>query len=533
MSESNGKVLILGLDGATWRIMRPLLDKGELPNLAALIASGAKGVLQSSIPPLSAPAWANFQTGANAGKHNIYDFRIFDRATRQVWMVSARDFKLPTLWQVVSAADRRVIAINVPVTYPPQPVNGIVVGGLLAQEEDQSLVYPPERFDEILGRHPHYQISPPMISQRQQMGRRAFVLANIDVERRRCDLALDLMASEPWDLFMVQNQCVDYIQHAYYPVMDPGVPEFDPQAHEDVCQFYRAVDENIGRLVAAAPSGTDIVVLSDHGFKLQRRMIHLAPWLRKEGYLVESISPQQRLLQLVRQVDVFKLRRHFAHWILRDKKTRFGAAASATASRLDWTRSRAFAVIGSVFGCVYINHDIVKDAEALLAELQDRLLNLTDPKTDRRVVAKALLGRDIYHGPFAQNGPDLVLEPAEDYTFGAPSLIAHQHPFSDIDFNVEIPGGHHPEGIVVWAGPGVKEKQGIEADLMDIAPTVLTRMGLSVPDYMDGQVLADIFTPRPEVSFQPWDLQTFADRDAHLPKDESALRKRLTDLGYL
>ena len=101
------KVLILGLDGATWRVLRPLLEAGELPHLAALVKAGASGLLRSSIPPLTAPAWTNFQTGANAGKHGIFDFRVFDRAARRLWLVSSRDLKLPTLWQVASAAGRR------------------------------------------------------------------------------------------------------------------------------------------------------------------------------------------------------------------------------------------------------------------------------------------------------------------------------------------------------------------------------------------------------------------------------------------
>ncbi len=527
------KVLILGLDGATWRLLHPLLEAGKLPNLRALVDAGVSGALRSAIPPLTAPAWTNFQTGANAGKHAIFDFRVFDRAARRLWLVSSGDIKLPTLWQIASAAGRRVVAVNVPLTYPPQPVNGVVVGGMLAQKEEHSLIYPPERFGEIMGRHPEYRISPPSVSQRGSMGRRAFVQANVQVERRRCELALDLMAREPWDLFMVQNQCLDYIQHAYYHLMDSTAAEFDPEGYADVIRFYRAMDENVGRLVDAAPPNTDVVVLSDHGFKLQHRLIHLAPWLRDEGYMVEEISPRQRLLQLLRRADVFKLRRHLAHWVLRDKKTRFGAAASTALGRIDWTHSRAFVAVGSVFGCVYVNHDAVNDVDGLLQELTHRLQALTDPATGRRVVYRVLLGRDVYHGPFAQNGPDLIAEPAEDYTFGAPSLVAHETPFTDIDFELEIPGGHHPDGILIWTGAGVRPERDTRADLMDVTPTALARMGLPVPEHVDGRVL-DLFDSSPAVVFQPWQPDGAESQgEGYSSEDEKVLRQRLADLGYL
>lgn len=534
MTENRRKTLILGLDGATWRLFRPLIDEGKLPNIASLLASGASGVLHSSIPPLTAPAWTNFQTGANAGKHGVFDFRIFDRTSRTLKLVNSREICMPTLWQIASAAGYRVVTVNVPMTFPPQPVNGLVIGGMLAQNVDSSLVYPPERFQEIMGRHPDYRVSPPVVSQRGVMGRRAYIAANIQVEARRCDLALDLIRNEPWDLFMVQNQCLDYIQHSYFHLMDPSAAEFDPQGYEEVLGFYRAMDENVGRLVEAAPPNTDVILVSDHGFKIQHRLIHLAPWLRAQGYLVEDIDARQRLLQALRKADIFKLRRHFAHWVLRGKQARFSAAASNALGRIDWQRSRAYMAIGSVFGCIYINRQNDRDMEGLLSEITEKLSALIDPKTGRKVVTRILRGQEIYHGPLAENGPDLIIEPAEDYAFGAPSLVAHQSPFTDIDFELEIPGGHHPDGILIWSGGNILPKHNLEANLMDIAPTILGRLGIPVPEHMDGRVLVDLFSPPLSFEQQKWNLGDAGEPGAgYSAEDESALQKRLHDLGYL
>lgn len=533
MMNISAKILILGLDGATWRLLNPLMAAGELPNLQKLCQTGAHGSLFSAIPPLTAPAWVTFQTGANSGKHSIFDFRLFDRATRNLWLASARDVQLPTLWQLASEVGKQVIAINVPVTYPPQPVNGIVIGGMLAQSEDESLIYPPSRAPEILARHPNYRISPPVISQRKVMGRRTYVDAAIQTEHHRAELALDLLQHEPWDVFMVQNQCLDYIQHAYYHLLDRAAPEFDEAGYADVIRFFRAMDDNVGRMVAAAPAHTDIVVVSDHGFKLQHRLVHLAPWLRDNGYLIEALTPRQRLMQLLRRADVLKLRRHLAHWVLRGKTKRFGAAAQSAITRIVWAKSRAFTAIGSISGCIYINRDIVDDVDGLKRELADKLKTMTDPQTGRRVVERVLFGDDIYSGPYAVNGPDIIVEPAEDFTFGAPSLIAHQKPFTDIDFELEIPGGHHPEGIFIWAGPGVPAAEHSAANLMDIAPTVLARMGLSVPNHMDGRVLGHLFDTPPEADFYDWMPTSVTSGAAYSADDEAALTQRLSDLGYL
>jgi predicted AlkP superfamily phosphohydrolase/phosphomutase len=170
----------------------------------------------------------------------------------------------------------------------------------------------------------------------------------------------------------------------------------------------------------------------------------------------------------------------------------------------------------------------------LAQELSDRLLELRDPKTERRVVDRVVMGRDVFEGPLADNGPDLIAQPAEDYTFGAPSLVAHRTPFTDIDFELEIPGGHHPEGILIWSGAGVRPSQDVRANLSDVAPTVLARSGAPVPDHMDGRVLSDLFTSPPTVIFQSWESggEEGISTD-YSAAEEEQLRQRLRDLGYL
>lgn len=534
MANKQCKTLILGLDGATWSVLNPLIYEGKLPNISRLVRSGASGILRSAIPPITAPAWTNFQTGSNGGKHGIFDFRVYNRSERRVWLANSSDIKLPTLWQIASSFDKQVIAINVPMTYPPRPVNGIIIGGMLAQKEDKSLIYPPDRFEEIFYKHPNYRISPPTVSQRGLMGRTGYIDANIQVERQRLELALDLMANEPWDLFMVQNQSLDYIQHSYYHLMDPETTGFDQTSYEDVSRFYQSMDDNIGLLVASTPPDTDIVVVSDHGFKLQKRLVHLAPWLRSKGYLVEEVNRGQRLLQYARKYDIFKLRRYFAHWILRDKKARFGKASITSINRINWEHSQAYTAIGSNFGCIYVNYDIVEDVDRFLEDISEELFKLKDPLTGKPVVKCIYRGNEIFQGLHTHNAPDLIAEPATFYAFGAPSIITHENIFTDINFDLETPGGHHPDGIFIWNGPEVIQSNHHFENLMDIAPTILARMQIPIPNYMDGHVLGSLFKTPPNIEIQEWDLNyAYHQEKIFSNDDEDLLSRRLNDLGYL
>ena len=148
-------IAIIGLDGATWDLAEPFLAAGDMPTLAALRRAGAHGVLRSTIPPVTFPAWSSFMTGTNPGKHGIFDFTRRVPGTYEVAFVGSRDRRMPTMWKLLSDAGRRVAVIGVPTTYPPEPVNGIMVGGFdspVATGIDGSFVHPRAFYDEMTRR---------------------------------------------------------------------------------------------------------------------------------------------------------------------------------------------------------------------------------------------------------------------------------------------------------------------------------------------------------------------------------------------
>ena len=124
------RVLVIGIDGGTFDLIQPWAEAGDLPNLSQLLAEGVHGPLESTLPPVTAPAWTTFATGKNPGKHGVFDF--IRPTGGEFDMINATSIRAPTLWQILSEADRTVGVMNVPVTYPPSKVNGFVIGGMLS-----------------------------------------------------------------------------------------------------------------------------------------------------------------------------------------------------------------------------------------------------------------------------------------------------------------------------------------------------------------------------------------------------------------
>lgn len=137
------KILIIGIDGGTWTILRPAMDAGFMPNLKELIDSGASGILESTMPAITPAAWGAFQTGSNCAVNGVFNFAYWDKKDNKTHLITSATFP-PTIWELASKAGKRVGCLNVPMTYPPREVNGCVVTGLLTPSLESNFTYPPE-----------------------------------------------------------------------------------------------------------------------------------------------------------------------------------------------------------------------------------------------------------------------------------------------------------------------------------------------------------------------------------------------------
>jgi predicted AlkP superfamily phosphohydrolase/phosphomutase len=121
------KVLIISIDGGSWNVLKPLKKRGVIPHISKLMERGCHGILYSTNPPVTPPAWTSFMTGKNPGKHGIFDFRIYDHFTASDSFALFSKIQSETLWEILNAGGKKVGVINLPLTYPPPPIASFVV----------------------------------------------------------------------------------------------------------------------------------------------------------------------------------------------------------------------------------------------------------------------------------------------------------------------------------------------------------------------------------------------------------------------
>ena len=136
------RVLVIGLDGVTFDLLGPWIEAGELPNLRRLMEQGAWGRLQTTMPPISSSSWSSFLTGVNPGKHGIFDFARRVPGTYDQELTNAARRHGRSLWRILSDAGRRVGVVNVPMTFPPEPVNGFLISGMDAPQISNAYSFP-------------------------------------------------------------------------------------------------------------------------------------------------------------------------------------------------------------------------------------------------------------------------------------------------------------------------------------------------------------------------------------------------------
>ena len=269
------KLLIIGLDGATFDLIKPWAAQGKLPTLAKLMQTGVTGNLESTLPPVTSPAWPTFMTGKNPGKHGVFDF-IRPRAGT-FDMVNASQIKSKLLWEILSEAGYSVGVLNVPITYPPRPVNGYMIPGLLSPDQGKT-VYPAELLKPYEAELGKYRLTPNV---QYKAGNEAEFIADLhDLIDTQLRYALRLMKDQPTDVVMLHFLATDNGSHALWRFMDPTHPRYDaalaPKYSNALQKVYQHLDEAVAKVQAAAGAELQAtVVMSDHGFGPLHRTINL------------------------------------------------------------------------------------------------------------------------------------------------------------------------------------------------------------------------------------------------------------------
>lgn len=535
------KVLIIGLDGGTWKILRPMMDKGVMPNLKNLVDEGTSGILNSTLPPLTPSAFASFHTGVSPAKHGIYAFTQYQLGSYKPTFVSSKSLQKETIWTILSKAGKRIILVGVPLTYPPQKINGIVISGLMTPSVKSEFIHPLELKEELLNAIRKYKfVSSPSIFYGK--GLEAFLADAIFTERKRLEATQYLFNKYEWDIGMIHFQSVDNLQHTLWPFIDHQSKQYSPSKWEQVSAFFKFIDAAIGELMRLAGQNTNIIIMSDHGHGPLKKTIRLNKWLEHKGFLKVKTSLKTQFvlwaIHLLKEIDFLKFRRVFINL-----EKRHGVLDSVTQNMaIDWSETSAYMPTGSQTANIYINlkgrepNGIValKDYKKVGRELKNQLELLKDPETGNRVIKRIYCHEEIISEK-SELIPDLLIEPEDGYYLSLniddPSIFKSQR------FGREEVGCHRKEGIYALNGPDFRcLSSKPEMDIVDVPATILALMSIKPPSYFDGTVMEFAlkhYKPQDQehvdLEIEPASQHTRAYSQA----DEKQIQKLLNDLGYL
>jgi predicted AlkP superfamily phosphohydrolase/phosphomutase len=555
------KVVVLGLDGATWDVLEPLARAGHLPNLERMRERGASGTLSSIFPPLSPVAWTAVMTGKNSGKHGVFEFIEFDHNPLGGRVNSSRAIRAELLWEIAGRHGKASLAGAVPMSYPPRKQTGFFLGDFLSPANAADFSNEPGILRELeahLG-EPYRPWDASVHDGAHEPEALRNLTSFLDHHLRTVEFLLQRCL---WDLFVYDLMATDRIQHELWHAWDPAhrvARGRDLSAvRAGFADFWRKLDDGVGRITEKLPPNTSIILMSDHGFGPIEWYVNFNVWLLEQGFIELHDS------LYVRQKRWFYDRGVTPEWfyglmarcgLAQNRVSRFRGKQMSALDRIadkaflskrhiDWSKTKGYAQgnFGQIFlnlkgrqpnGCVDPG-----DARAVLDEIKGKLLELAHPETGRPLVERVFEARELYHGPHAHMAPDLTVVLA-DWRYRTIGLY-------DFTTNKVISpafgptGDHRMDGVFIGVGPaftpGVKLSG---ASLLDIAPTVLRLLNIPVPADMDGRVLREALDPallaerEPTAPANGHSATENGDPGGYSPEEEAVIQQRLADLGYL
>lgn len=548
------KLIVVGLDGATFAVLDPYMGKGDMPNLRKMCTAGVHGELRSTIPPVTGPSWASFMTGKNPGKHGVFDFvRSAENDIRR-YPVNYKHIRSKTIWDMVGESGKKVGVINMPLTYPPPSINGFVITGLLTPPDVKKISYPEDLITQI-----NEQVGPYTLDVWWQdygeSGAERFLNDLLRCTEERIRTIEYLMKNQEWDLFVPVFIGADRIQHFLWKYIHPedtdDLTEREIYMTSQIKRYYRIVDLYIGRILAQWGEDSNILVISDHGFGPLRKKMYVNWWLHEMGYL--SLKHSKRHVHLLLRNGIVKLKnivRRFDRYNIRGRilpsiRRRGPSGAYKFLNVIDWSETKAYSVSNTEQG-IYLNlrgrepGGIVSQG-AEYESTRDKIIGdlklLRDLDTREPLVTHIYKREEVYQGPYLRDAPDIIFFLKGGEYLADVRLKAQL--FEDANWTTGW-GTHRMEGIMVGYGPDIKERVNVKgAQMIDMAPTILRLLDIPIPRDMDGKVLEDIIDndflqSHEEIYSDGEGAVVDTEADHVLSEEDTAEMERcLRGLGYL
>lgn len=554
-NKDKKRVLIIGLDGATFNIIKPMVAAGRLPAIGKLMAEGSWGELRSTVLPVTPPAWASFMTGKNPGKHGVYGFYANSEGTYNTRMVSGLSIRAKKIWNYMD--NEKIGLVEIPMSYPPEPINGYMISGWPTPSDDSIFTHPPELHTEIVREIGEYMIDKTFSS----IPRSNVTNAIKDLYRytnMRKEAAMYLLRKKgPFNLFVVVFRGTDFVQHEAFKYFDDEYCKANPDSakkYKDlIFQFYEKMDSIVAELVAVMGNDAVTIIMSDHGGGPMKKKFYINRWFQKEGYLsVKGVFTKKAIELRKKTLNDFlnkiglSFLNQFVPSYLRHLSLFFPRLYNKHPSMLiNWAHTKAFANLTWTDGMVRINlkdrelygNVSRKNCEQIKDEIIKKLKAFKDPETGEYVVQEVYKKEEIYNGPFMEDAPDLLILTRDTSYYFSPSL--ENGPMLEYPIN-PAPAPHRMEGIFISNGTDIKACGNITGlDITDIAPTVLYLMGKQIPDSMDGKVIKEAvnqeyFTRNNPIYYK--DKEDGAGSDSvqnFSTEEEEKIAEGLKALGYM
>ncbi len=456
------RLVVIGLDCVTPELFfGPWLD--EMPNVRRLMQGGIHGHLVSTVPPITVPAWMAMMTSQDPGQLGIYGFRNRgSHVYEDNFTVNSTHVQAKTVWNVLSRNRLRSIVMGVPLTYPPKPLNGLMVGCFLTPDKSATYTHPPElagRLDELAGGEYIIDVKDFRNERKQE------TLDQIKVmTERRFRAFRGLLTQEDWDFAMMVEMGPDRLHHAFWRYFDTGHRLYERgNPFEDVVhQYYLEMDREIGRTLEVLPDDASVIVVSDHGAKRMTGAVCINEFLIREGYLTLKEKP--------------------------------GKPTRLKPEMVDWSRTTAWGD-GGYYARIFLNIAgrepqgtiAPADVERFSRELAAKIEALGDDRGNP-IGTKVYFPDEIYRERRGVS-PDMVvylgdLEWRSAGTVGTGSVHIFENDTGPDDAN------HAQEGIFLWHNRGRAPSAPVEkVSIYDVAPSILDYFSIKPPPEMIGRII--------------------------------------------
>ena len=471
------RTIVIGLDGAGFRLLDPWLEAGELPNLKRIIDDGVSGDLRSELPPVTSPSWKVYSTGKNPGKLGIFWWYNIDTKNERVYRPSDRYHDNTEFWELL--ADREPVGVlGMPMTYPPKSVDGTVVSGA-PDGQNTGFTHPPELESELRERF-DYRVTTRHRLQDEPDRTYDEILELIDVRFRAAKYLL-----ERYDLSFLQATTF-YINALHHHLWDD----------DRTLEAWRIIDDHLGDFYEM---DANLVLMSDHGHAEIETVFRINRWLEREGYLTFDSKladalhavgvTSNRVNQLVTRVNRIvpgvrvddRVAEYAPRWVINRLSDSGGGRRVSKMVESNWRHTEALA---TAQGGLYLN--VSRDSgryEELRAELIEKLDRMTGPEGNT-VFESVYRGENVYSGPYVEEGPDIVLDKRADVHVS--DRLGHESVFSSDHGTWR--GINTREGLFAAVGPAFGAGTVEDISILDLAPTLLDLHEIPVPDDVDGRV---------------------------------------------